>query len=104
MWGGVDGKIKRSVWVAVVVDVVPAVLVAAARLMVSLVAIIGFVVEAVVLLCIPWDEIYPKDSKINIKSTNMLEYFRPALNVAFLALSTVMLVDSTYNPFIYFRF
>lgn len=59
---------------------------------------------AVVLLCIPWDEIYPKDSKINIKSTNMLEYFRPALNVAFLALSTVMLVDSTYNPFIYFRF
>ncbi len=58
----------------------------------------------VVLLCIPWDEIYKKDSKIYDKATAFNHYARPFLNVLLLLLCTVMLVDATYNPFIYFRF
>jgi alginate O-acetyltransferase complex protein AlgI len=58
----------------------------------------------VILLCIPWDEIYPKGTRVNDRATAMFGAFRPAVNVAFLAVSTIMLVDSTYNPFIYFRF
>jgi hypothetical protein len=58
----------------------------------------------VVLLCIPWDEIYKKDSKVYLRASSWNHYARPFLNVALLFLSTVMLVDATYNPFIYFRF
>lgn len=58
----------------------------------------------VILLCIPWDEIYPIDSKIHQSTNKVYAYFQPFANVAFIAISTIMLVDSTYNPFIYFRF
>jgi alginate O-acetyltransferase complex protein AlgI len=58
----------------------------------------------VVLLCIPWDEIYKKDSKVYFKANAFNHYARPFMNVVLLLLSTVMLVDATYNPFIYFRF
>ncbi len=58
----------------------------------------------VLLLCIPWDEIYKKDSKLYLKANSFNHYARPFMNVVLLLLSTVMLVDATYNPFIYFRF
>ena len=58
----------------------------------------------VVLLCIPWNEIYTKDTKMYSNGSTLLNTFRPAISVSLLLLSTIMLVDSTYNPFIYFRF
>jgi alginate O-acetyltransferase complex protein AlgI len=58
----------------------------------------------VVILCIPWDEIYKKDSKVYNRAAAFNHYARPFLNVLLLLLCTVMLVDATYNPFIYFRF
>jgi alginate O-acetyltransferase complex protein AlgI len=58
----------------------------------------------VIILCIPWDEIYKKDSKVYLKANSFNYYARPFMNVVLLLLSTVMLVDATYNPFIYFRF
>ncbi|MES2800578.1 MAG: MBOAT family O-acyltransferase [Bacteroidota bacterium] len=59
---------------------------------------------AVVLLCIPWEEIYTEGSKLNRGTSKLYGALSPAFNLAFIALSTAMLVDSTYNPFIYFRF
>jgi len=63
---------------------------------------IWFVV--VVLFCIPWNEIFLENSKVSLRSSAGLKYFMPVINLVFLLSSTVMLVDSTYNPFIYFRF
>jgi alginate O-acetyltransferase complex protein AlgI len=63
---------------------------------------IWFVV--VILMCIPWNEIYPKGSSVSMRAESLYGSFRPAVNAAFLILATIMLVDSTYNPFIYFRF
>lgn len=59
---------------------------------------------AVILLCIPWDEIYTENSRINRGSTKFYNSLSPVFNMVFIALSTAMLAGSTYNPFIYFRF
>lgn len=59
---------------------------------------------AVVLLCIPWDEIFTDESKINRGSTQFYKVASPIFNLLFLGVSTAMLAGSTYNPFIYFRF
>jgi hypothetical protein len=63
-----------------------------------------FFFVVVILLCIPWDEIYKKGSKPYDNGTLLLHRTRPALSLILLILCTIMLVDSTYNPFIYFRF
>lgn len=63
-----------------------------------------FFFGVVILLCIPWDEIYKKGSKPYENGTMLLNNTRPALSLILLILCTIMLVDSTYNPFIYFRF
>ncbi len=58
----------------------------------------------VVLLCIPWNEIYPTETKTNIQVTRYYKFIRPAINIAMLFLATMLLVNSTYNPFLYTRF
>jgi len=59
---------------------------------------------AVILLCIPWDEVFTENSKINRGSAKFYYGLSPVFNVLFIALSTALLAGSTYNPFIYFRF
>jgi alginate O-acetyltransferase complex protein AlgI len=58
----------------------------------------------VVLLCIPWDEIYPSETKVNKEVTRYYHILKPAFNIAMLFLATMLLVNSTYNPFLYTRF
>ncbi len=58
----------------------------------------------VVALCIPWDEIFKEENKFRIQTESMYKYVQPAFNIAMLFLSTILLVDDTYNPFLYFRF
>ena len=58
----------------------------------------------VVLLCIPWDEIYPSETKVNMEATRYYHLLKPAFNIAMLFLATMLLVNSTYNPFLYTRF
>jgi len=57
-----------------------------------------------ILFCIPWDEILPPDSRVSQISTRIYRFSSPLINLLLLAVSTTMLVDNTYNPFIYFRF
>jgi len=58
----------------------------------------------VILLCIPWDEIFPKESVVGDRAGNYYQVIKPVLNLIFLFLSTLLLVNSTYNPFLYTRF
>jgi len=58
----------------------------------------------VVALCIPWDEIFPNGSIVYQRTAKVYKYLTPVLSLTMLFLSTAMLVGSTYNPFIYFRF
>jgi alginate O-acetyltransferase complex protein AlgI len=58
----------------------------------------------VVLMCIPWDEIYPSDTKVNMEATRYYHMLKPAFNIAMLFLATMLLVNSSYNPFLYTRF
>lgn len=58
----------------------------------------------VVLLCIPWNEIFNAEHKVHKRATKFYFYFAPVINILFLLLGTVLLIDDTYNPFIYFRF
>lgn len=58
----------------------------------------------VIILCIPWDEIFPDSSRIHVRSVRFYNRLAPVTNAVILLLSTALLVGSTYNPFIYFRF
>ena len=58
----------------------------------------------VILMCIPWDEIYPADTKISVQANRYYAYMRPAMNIFMLILATMLLVNSSYNPFLYTRF
>ena len=58
----------------------------------------------VIILCIPWDEIFDENSKVRIQTVNSYQYVKPVVNVALLFLATLLLVNSTYNPFLYTRF
>lgn len=58
----------------------------------------------VILFCIPWDEIYAKETKVALGAGRFYENAKPVLNVAMLLLATLLLVNSTYNPFLYTRF
>jgi alginate O-acetyltransferase complex protein AlgI len=58
----------------------------------------------VIVLCIPWNEIFSEESKINRGSAKFYNALSPAFNLMFIIVSTALLVGSSYNPFIYFRF
>ena len=58
----------------------------------------------VILLCIPWDEIFNKEHAVYQRASKLYFYGAPVLNILLLLLGTVLLIDDTYNPFIYFRF
>jgi alginate O-acetyltransferase complex protein AlgI len=60
----------------------------------------------VILFCIPWDEIYTETSTSKFKLTVQKFYLnaQPVLNIAMLLLATLLLVNSTFNPFLYARF
>jgi alginate O-acetyltransferase complex protein AlgI len=58
----------------------------------------------VLILCIPWDEIYTAESSTRLKWTVRYAYVQPAVNLALILLSTLLLVNSTFNPFLYTRF
>jgi len=59
---------------------------------------------AVVAMCIPWDEIYGQNHKVRIKTERVYSFARPIVNVALLIIATMLLVNSTFNPFLYTRF
>ena len=58
----------------------------------------------VVLCCIPWNEIYHKRHPLTLKSMRAYAYVRPAVNALLLILSTMLLVNASFNPFLYTRF
>lgn len=58
----------------------------------------------VLILCIPWDEMYTAESTIRLKWTARYAYIQPVVNLALIVLSTLLLVNSTFNPFLYTRF
>jgi len=58
----------------------------------------------VIIFCIPWDESYPNTHPIHIRATKLYNSTSPIINLLLLTVSTIMLADDTYNPFIYFRF
>jgi alginate O-acetyltransferase complex protein AlgI len=64
----------------------------------------AFWMVLVVLMCIPWDEIFTQDSAFASRIKPVYRFSAPWINMLFLLSATIMLVDSTYNPFIYFRF
>jgi alginate O-acetyltransferase complex protein AlgI len=58
----------------------------------------------VIIFCIPWEEVFSPESKVRITANNTFNVVKPAVNIALLFLATLLLVNSTYNPFLYFRF
>ena len=64
----------------------------------------AFLYVVVILFCIPWDEIFPKSSRTNEVASRYYREFSLGINLLFLLLATALIVDDTYNPFIYFRF
>ena len=58
----------------------------------------------VVLLCIPWDEIYTHEHPVRNRVAIRYAYVRPFANAFLLILSTMLLVNATFNPFLYTRF
>ena len=58
----------------------------------------------VILLCIPWNEIFKEEHKVYKRASKFYFYGAPVINILLLLLGTVLLIDDTYNPFIYFRF
>lgn len=64
----------------------------------------SFLYVLVILFCIPWDEIYPKTSKTNRLASKYYRSLSFLINLIFLLVSTALIVDDSYNPFIYFRF
>ena len=64
----------------------------------------SFLYVVVILFCIPWDEIFPKTSRTNQVAGKYYRSFSLVFNLIFLFIATALIVDDTYNPFIYFRF
>lgn len=63
-----------------------------------------FLYIVAVIFCIPWDEIYSKNSKTYIQASKLYQNFSLVINIIFILISTALIIDDTYNPFIYFRF
>lgn len=64
----------------------------------------SFLYVVVILFCIPWDEIYNKETRVYQQMGKFYHKVAFFINVIFLLLSTILIIDDTYNPFIYFRF
>jgi alginate O-acetyltransferase complex protein AlgI len=58
----------------------------------------------VIILCIPWDEVFKPEHYLRKKTELFYAYAQPVINGLLLILCITFLIDSTYNPFIYFRF
>ena len=58
----------------------------------------------VIVLCIPWDEIYAQDHPLRNRIAMRYAYVRPVANAFLLVISTMLLVNATFNPFLYTRF
>jgi alginate O-acetyltransferase complex protein AlgI len=58
----------------------------------------------VIVLCIPWDEIYAQDHPFRNRIAMRYAYVRPVANAFLLVISTMLLVNATFNPFLYTRF
>ncbi len=58
----------------------------------------------VIILCIPWNEIFNAEHKVYKRASKFYLYGAPVINILLLVLGTILLIDDTYNPFIYFRF
>ena len=58
----------------------------------------------VIILCIPWNEIFTEEHRVYKRASKFYFYGAPIINILLLLLATVLLIDDTYNPFIYFRF
>jgi alginate O-acetyltransferase complex protein AlgI len=58
----------------------------------------------VIILCIPWDEIFQASHPIRVKLAKNYRFVQPAVNVFMLFLATLLLVNATFNPFLYTRF
>jgi alginate O-acetyltransferase complex protein AlgI len=64
----------------------------------------AFFFITVIILCIPWDEIFNEESRVRRQANKFYFFGAPVINIILLLLGTVLLIDDTYNPFIYFRF
>lgn len=64
----------------------------------------AFFFVTVIILCIPWDEIFNEESRVRRQASKFYFFGAPVINIILLLLGTVLLIDDTYNPFIYFRF
>jgi alginate O-acetyltransferase complex protein AlgI len=60
-----------------------------------------FLLGLAILLCIPWDEIFPSAEQ---RLQPVYKWLSLPAVIAMMLVSTVLLVGDTYNPFIYFRF
>ncbi|MFA9221679.1 MAG: MBOAT family protein, partial [Sediminibacterium sp.] len=58
----------------------------------------------VIILCIPWNEIFKEEHKVYKRASKLYFYGAPVINILLLVIGTILLIDDTYNPFIYFRF
>jgi alginate O-acetyltransferase complex protein AlgI len=58
----------------------------------------------VVLFCIPWDEIYSENHQFRVNVQRKYIFVQPVVNAFLLLLSTMLLVNATFNPFLYTRF
>lgn len=58
----------------------------------------------VILLCIPWDEIYQEGHPLRLSLSKRYVYVQPMVNLSLLIISTMLLVNATFNPFLYTRF
>jgi len=63
-----------------------------------------FLFSIVILLCIPWDEIVSQSSKCYQYFSQLYNRLYLVINLFFILSSTSMIIDNSYNPFIYFRF
>jgi alginate O-acetyltransferase complex protein AlgI len=58
----------------------------------------------VILFCIPWDEIFEKEHNFRVKVERSYSYAQPFVNACLIFISTMLLVNATFNPFLYTRF
>jgi hypothetical protein len=55
-------------------------------------------------LCIPWNEFIRNTGKVWRFFTQTYLYTSPIISLAFLVLSTMMILGSSFNPFFYQKF
>jgi alginate O-acetyltransferase complex protein AlgI len=58
----------------------------------------------VIILCIPWNEFIRNTGKVWRFFTQSYLYTSPIISLAFLVLSTMMILGSSFNPFFYQKF